>query len=209
MKYLKRYKKFIESIVVDLGMCSVDIMESMNVWYEALLSSIGAEEVDIFDAFKLPKDYYQEKMTLDFLADNVEFINSLSSVALKKSAVQSTEDYATFINKPCRFMFIYNIESNELENPVYICLQTWNESLNKWEDVKLYKINENIQRFYDKLTSKTIEITDGGEKYIYTTSNSNEWELQNAEENDTYKKVFRKEEFEKLLNDRKAKVNII
>jgi hypothetical protein len=62
---------------------------------------------------------FKDKLDLDFLEDNVEFINSLSSIALK-STVSNSDDYETFLNKPCRFMFIFNIESNELENPAYL-----------------------------------------------------------------------------------------
>ena len=62
----------------------------------------------------------------------------------------------------------------------------------------------------DKLSSKVIEIEDDGEKYIYQSANKNELVLQNTEkENDIYKKYFRKDEFEKLLQDRKVKINII
>jgi hypothetical protein len=86
--------------------------------------------------FKLPKEDFKDKLDLDFLEDNVEFINSLSSIALKKSTVSNSDDYETFLNKPCRFMFIFNIESNELENPAYLIFQVWHESLNKWDDVK-------------------------------------------------------------------------
>ena len=107
-------------------------------------------------------------------------------------------------------MFIFDINANELENPAYLLFQTWNENLNKWEDVKLYKINRNIKNFYDKLTSKTIEILDGDESYIYDTSNGNEWNLQNIEkENDIYQKVFRKEDLQSLLSDRNVKVNVV
>ena len=107
-------------------------------------------------------------------------------------------------------MFIYGIDKNELENPSYLIFQSWNETLNKWEDVKLYKIHENIQRFYDKLISRTIKIVDGGDKYIYMASNANEWVLQNVEkENDIYKRVFRKEELDELLSKQNIKVNII
>lgn len=107
-------------------------------------------------------------------------------------------------------MFIYDINSNELENASYLIFQSWNDTLNKWEDVKLYKIHENTQRFYDKLISRTIELIDGGENYIYSVSNGNEWVLQNSEkENDIYKKVFRKEELEDLLSKQKIKVNIL
>lgn len=211
MKYLKGYKEYKESIIIDLNFQNVkDLLESLNIWHDALLTSIDAEEVDIFDTFKLPTDQYSDKLDLDFLADNIEFINSLSSIALKKSELKNSEDFQTFLNKPCKFMFIFDINSNELENPAYLLFQTWNESLQKWEDVKLYKVKENVKKFYDKLTSRTIEIIEGDENYIYDTSNGTEWVLQNAEkENDVYKRVFRKEELQDLLADRNVKVNII
>ena len=210
MHKIKTYKQFKESLVIDLTLMSVDILESMNIWHDVLLTSINAEEKDIFDTLKLPKDFYEGRLTLDFLSDNIEFINSLSSLALKKSPVQNTDDYQTFVNKPCKWMFIYDISSNELENPVYILFQTWNETTRKWEDVKFFKINGDAKNFYDKLTSKTIEITDGEENFIYVTADGNTWELQNLDsENDVYKRYFRKEELQKVLDDRKVKVSII
>ena len=211
MKYLKKYNPFKESILIDLSIStSQELMESLNIWHDALLSSIGAEEVDIFDTLKLPKDFYTGRLDLDFLQDNIEFINSLSSIALKKSQVQNTDDYSTFVNKPCKFMFVYDVNANELENPTYVVFQVWNETLKKWDDVKLYKVKDDVKKFYDKLSSKTVEIVDGDENYIYTTSNGNEWELQNIlKSNDVYQKTFRKDEFEKLLSDRKVKVNVL
>ena len=210
MKWLKSFKKHKESLVIDLQFQSIDLMESLNIWHDVLLNAINAEELNIFDTLKLPEDFFKGSLDLDYLSDNVEFINSLSSLALKKSQLEDTETYQTFLNKPCKFMFIYNAESNELENPVYIIFQVWNETLNKWEDVKLYLVRNNISKFYDKLSSKTIEIIDGDENYIYSTSNGSEWELQNSnKENDIYKKVFRKEELQKLLDDKNIKINII
>lgn len=210
MKKIKTYKKFKESLVIDLMVMSVDILESMNIWHDVLLSAISAEEKDIFDTLKLPKDFYQKRLTLDFLSSNIEFINSLSSLGLKKSSVQNTDEYQTFVNKPCKWMFIYDISSNELENPIYITFQVWNETNKEWEDVKLFKINGNVKNFYDKLSSKTIEVTDGDENYIYITSDGNTWELQNLDrENDVYKRFFTKDELQSLLNDRKVTVSII
>ena len=210
MRVIKSYNKFKESLVIDLVTMSVDILESMNIWHDVLLSAISAEEKDIFDTLKLPKDFYSGRLTLDFLSSNIEFINSLSSLGLKKSPLQNTEDYQTFVNKPCKWMFIYDIASNELENPVYIAFQVWNETNKNWEDVKLFKINGDVKKFYDKLSSKTIEVTDGDENYIYTTSDGNTWELQNLDkENDIYKRFFRKDELQSLLNERKVKLSII
>ena len=210
MKWLKSYKKYTESLVVDLTIQSVDLMESLNIWHDILLNSINAEEVDMFDTLKLPNDSFKDSLDLDYLFNNVEFVNSLSSLALKKSQLEDTQTYQTFLKKPCKFMFIYGQEQNELENPIYIIFQIWDESLNKWGDSKLYKVNNDVKKFYDKLSSKTIEVVDGDENYIYSTSNGGEWELQNStKENDIYKKVFRREELQDLLDGRKVQLNII
>jgi hypothetical protein len=211
MRKLKTYNQFKESLVIDLNFQRVeDLLESLTIWHDALLNAISAEEVDIFDTFKLPQDSFSDKLDLDTLCDNIEFINSLSSIALKKSELKNSDDYQTFLNKPCKFMFIFDINSNELENPVYLLFQVWNDSLNKWEDVKSYKIKDDVKKFYDKLTSRTIEIVDGDQNYIYETSNGNEWILQNIDkENDIYKRTFRKEELQKLLDDRNVKINVL
>lgn len=211
MRFIKSYKLFKESIIIDLKYDNlVDLFESLNIWHDALLNAINAEEVDIFDTFKLATDEYKEKLDLNFLSDNIEFINSLSSIALKKSELKNSEDFQTFLNKPCKFMFIFDINSNELENPEYLMFQVWNDSLNKWEDVKLYKVKDDVKKFYDKLTSRVIEIADGDQNYIYQTSNGNEWILQNSDkENDVYKKTFRKEELQELLKDKNVQVNIV
>lgn len=211
MKWLKSYKQYKESITIDLEYQTIeDLMESLDIWHDVLLNAISAEEMNIFDVLSLPKEDYTNKMDIDYLEDNIEFINSLSSIGLKKSPVQNTDDSQTFVNKPCKFMFIYNSESNELENPVYIVFQVWNDTLDKWDNAKLYKINDDVKKFYDKLSSKTVEINDGDDNYIYQTSNGSDWDLQNIEkENDIYKKSFRKQELQDLLKDRNVKVSII
>lgn len=211
MRKIKTYIKFKESLVIDLNFQNVeDLLESLTVWYDALLSAIGAEELNIFDTLKLPQDDFSNKLDLDILGDNVEFINSLSSIALKKSPLENSDDYQTFLNKPCRFMFLYDINSNELENPIYILMQVFNDTLRKWNDIKIYKIKDDVKKFYDKLTSRTIEIVDGDQNYIYTTSNGNEWILQNKDKiNDIYKDTFRKGELEDLIRDKKIRINVI
>lgn len=210
-RHLKTSSEYNESITFDLNYQKFDdILESLNIWHDALLSSIDAEEVDMFETLHLPKEDYINKLDIEYLSNNIEFINSLSSIGLKKSEIKNSEDFQTFLNKPCKYMFIYNVDSNELENPEYLLFQVWNETLEKWEESKLYQVNEDVKRFYDKLTSRTIEIVDGDENYIYETSNGNEWVLQNIEsENDIYQKVFRRKEIQDLLNNRNVKVNVI
>jgi hypothetical protein len=209
MKWIKNFTNYKESLHIDLTFNQVDLMESLNIWHDVLLTAISAEQVDLFDTIKLPQEF-QNKQDIEILSNNIEFVNSLSSIGLKKSQVQNTDDFETFVNKPCRFMFIYDFNSNELENPEYILFQTWNETLKKWDEVKLFKVKDDIKKFYDKLTSRTIEIIDGDENYIYTTSNGNDWNLQNSDkENDTYQKTFRKEDLQKILDEKKITLNII
>ena len=211
MKHLKKYKDYKEYLLIDLSFQRVeDLMESLTIWHDALLLAVGAEETNIFDTLKLPQEDFGDNLDLDFLSDSIDFINSLSSLALKKSELQNSDDYQTFLNKPIKFMFIYDINSNQLENPVYLLLQIWNDSLSQWQGVKLYKVKDDVKKFYDKLTSRTIEIIDGDQNYIYLTSNGNEWVMQNREKiNDIYKDTFRKEELEDLIRVKKIKINVI
>ena len=76
-------------------------------------------------------------------------------------------------------------------------------------DIKT-KDGKELEVEVDAVTGKIIEVEDGGEKFIYSTSNGNEWVLQNVDkENDTFKKVIRKEDFESLIKDREVKIKII
>jgi hypothetical protein len=162
MIFLKNYNSFKESIQIDIGLIEIDINESLGMFYDKILQSIGAEEVNFFNTLNLPQEDFADKTNLDLLTTNPEFIHSLSSIGLKKSNLTNSEDFETFLNKPCKFLLIYNIESNELENPIYIIFQSWNETLSKWDGFKMFKINGDIKTFYDKLSSKVIEVDDNG-----------------------------------------------
>ena len=103
MKYIRSFNVYKESIHIDKYQ---DILESLNIWHDILLSSINAELVDIHDVLKLPKD---SNLNIDFLSNSIEFLNSLSSIGLKKSQITNTDDLQTFLNKPCKFILIYCI----------------------------------------------------------------------------------------------------
>ena len=43
---IKKYSEFLESLQIDLSDQLVDIMESLNMWHDVLLASIGAQKED-------------------------------------------------------------------------------------------------------------------------------------------------------------------
>ena len=54
MKWIKRYLSYKESLkMVDVSNLS-DLMESLSIWEDVLLSSVSAEKVDIYQTLKLP-----------------------------------------------------------------------------------------------------------------------------------------------------------
>lgn len=215
MRIIKSYHKFKESLVIDLSIQNVeDLLESLTIFQDALLAAIGAEEVDIYDKLKLPKEDFSDKMDLNILADNVEFINSLTSIRLKKSPIQYSKDFQTFLNRQCKFMFIYDVtNTHELQDPVYLIMQDWEDEkeggIGRWNPLKIYKVKYG-SKFYDALTFRVIVINDGGEEYTYETSNGNEWvSLYKDRVNDVYKDVMRKEELQQVLKTRNATVSIL
>jgi hypothetical protein len=207
-RIVKSYKQFFDSLQITIS-GSMGLRESLGVMYDAIMSSIGAEEVDLMDTLKLPGEY-ADKLRLDFLADDIVFVNSLASLGLKKSGMQNSEDFETYLSRPCRFMMVYNVESNELENPVFILIQSWNESLSDWETLRLFKLNGDVKKFYDKLSSKVIQIEKDGTKYIYNSTNRNEWVLQNPDRADKkFKKYLRTDELEEILKGEGVRLQII
>lgn len=200
---IKNYKKFLESIELD------EILESMSVIEKDLISSISGEEMNMFKTLKLEEKDFKNK-DLNFLSKSVEFINSLSSLGLKKSTIQDTKDIETFLNIELKFMFIYNIESNELENPIYLLMEMWDDEKMKWTDIKLYKVNNDVKRFYDILSSKTIELFYDNKNFIYKTSNTNDWELQNLlDETNLFKRFLSKSELSDLMKNKDVSSKII
>lgn len=204
-----KWKQFSESLDINLSNDILDLNESLSILNEIVMRSVGDEEIDIYKEFNLPFEEYS-KMNIDELFNSPKFINSLSSIGLKKSNIQNTDDYETFLKRPMKFGMIYKIEANELENPDYIVFQSFNISSNSWERIKTFKVSVDIKKFYDKLSSKIIELEKDGSKYLYSTSNGNEWILQNKEkENNKFKSYFRKEELEELITKEKILVNMI
>ena len=204
--WIKKFDTFRESLVIDLVDAEFDLNESLGVYIDTILNSINAKPLDIFSTLQLAKN---TNIDLESLDKNTDFISKLSNLDLKKSNMQLSSDYETFLDLSIRFMFIYDKKQNELETPYYLLLQIFNTALKKWETTKIYKIGDDIKKFYDQLSSKTIEIEDEGKKYIYETGDKNTWTLLSVEDSPIYKRTFNKEDLERIIQDRKVKLKII
>jgi hypothetical protein len=209
MKYLKTYNTYLESIKLDSEIEKIiDITESLSVIDDHLLSSILAEEKQIYDEFNYLVD---SGKNIEFIINDDDFIRELSKLGYKPSEIENTDDFQTFIDKTIKFCLIRKKEDNELNNPEFILIQTWNETTSKWEDVRLYKVNDDINKFYNKLTSKTVEFVINDINFIYKTSNSgNNWELQNTDnETSDFKRILTKDEIKLLAKKNNLKITII
>lgn len=187
--YIKKYDKF-----------SLELLESMSILKDTLLSSINAEEVNSYSLIGIKFD----EKSLDTLSNNSEFIESISRYGYIKSEIFDTIDYETFLDKNFKFLLLTKVGKTTLDNPDYILIEDE-------KGILLYKINGEIRNFYDKLSSKVIEIIYKKDKYIYKTSIKNEWVLQTNNENDYFTKIMREDDLfsiiKKMKND--LVVNII
>lgn len=228
MKKIKNYNLFIyEQYISDIEMKEIssdeiidmfsdaDILESIVTDSEELLKTIKAEEVDMFQTFKLNPDVIKSNIQIDELYENAKFDERLNKMKLKKNNLESSEEVDTFIEDTIiiKFFLIYDKNVSELEQPKYIIFQMRKKVEKNWNPIKCYKINSDMKLFYDKLTNKTIEIKKGEKNYIYSTNNSgNDWMLQKRikeQETDTFKDYLSNDEIKAILLDKDVSITII
>lgn len=200
--------KEIKELFVD-----TDILESIITSENSLLKSINAEEVNFFKTFSLDVDSFDNLNSIDELYEDEEFNKKLVSLKYKKTNLEETEESETFIDKTVdiKFFLIHKEEQSELEKPEYIIYQSKKRGEFKWENIKCYKVNEDMRNFYDKLTSKTVEISKGEKKYIYNTSNGGvDWVLQNVDDEDkTFKRDMENNDIKAILVDEEISITIV
>ena len=218
---MKRYKNFIKEnsalenipFVSDVAL-ELDILESIVTDSDALLKSIEAEEIDLYTTFHISKDD-MEITDIETLYDNDIFNSQLEKRGYKKNELESTEETETFIEETVQIKFfsIYEKDQSEIEQPKYIIYQNKNIKESKWEDIKSYSVNGDMQKFYSKLTDKTVEINKGDKTYIYNTSNSgNDWQLQKNSDNQdtkTFKDMMSNDDIKAILVDDDVTITII
>ena len=207
MNNINRYSGFVFEKLVK------QISESIVTDTKSLLKSIDAKEIDIFYELEINPETFVDNATIEQIYDNVDFNKSLDKKKFRKSPIEETKDIETFLEKTIdlKYFFIYKKDQSELETPQYIVLQSKDKKEDFWENVKGYKVKGDINNFFSKLTTKTIEIKRGDKTYIYNTSNSgNDWVLQNIDlKNDEFKEFITNDEIKKILQNKDTSINII
>ena len=175
-----------------------------------LLKSINAEQVLMGDVF----NFNSEKFTdIETLSQDGGFLSKLNEKGYKRNNLEFSKDSETFLKNKSdvNFFLIFKEDDSELEpKPEFIVLQS-KQNNGKWSSIKMYRVKDNIRNFYDKLSSKTIEISNSNNNYIYKTSNAGkDWTLQNIQnKNKTFKDIMSNDEIKAILSDGSYKLNII
>jgi hypothetical protein len=180
--------------------------ESIYVDYNELIKTVNGKKLELQEKFKTSKTHDN----LYSLYNDDIFNKDINSKNIHKTKIEYSNDYDTYLNKSqtIKFFCLSREDSSKLDIK-YIIIQVKNID-EKWGDIELYEINTDIRRFYDGLSTRTIEIIYDDVNYIYMTSNSGEnWILKNIEkETDTFKRDLSIEELRELLKNKKYKIDL-
>ena len=217
MKRINNYNQYVFEQATEMEEIfnDADILESIVTDSDALLKSIEAEEIDLFTTLKVNKDEIKNNITIQELYDNKIFNLRLEKMGYKKNELESTDETETFIDETVQIKFfsIYKSNQTELEQPKFIVYQSKNVKDTKWNPIKAYSVNGDMQKFYTKLTNKTVEIKKGTRTYVYLTSNSgNDWQLQkhqDNQDNETFKDMMSNDDIKAVLVDDDVSITII
>jgi hypothetical protein len=184
MKHIKKFDTLNESALSDSKRQLKYFQDGLDldVTIKELMDSIDATQLSLKSIY--PTLTGKEKMS--DLPQNEKFVESLNELELKLSEFQDTEEFESFARMPMRWYWIYTEDASELEIPVQILYRYYYAG--EWSDIKLYMVNDEIEKFYDELTLVTIEIkvekedeegNDNTRRWFYTTVDSGKnWKLQ-------------------------------
>jgi len=211
------FENFLEEIENIPLVADAEILESIVVDSDMLMNTVNAEPVDfVGEPFNFDIKKYDDNYTLEQLRDNPDFNDNLSKKELFISELQNTKDYDTYIIDDIKYLLIHKRENRKmdklekLDDPLYVIFQTkdingeWNR-----DKIKIYKINGNFSNFYEKLSSKTIELVKGDKKYIYV-SNGQNWILKNIENKDeVFKDILSNDDIKVILKENGITITIV
>lgn len=201
MKIIKTFNQFVNE----------KILNKIKISIDELLDIIDQNELNLLKTFKLDGETVTPKDNISTLYDDAQFNRNLDDKKLKKSRLHDTKDNQTLLedNIILRFFFVYPKDSIELEEPKYIIIQYFDRYTNEISDIRIFENKDSINKFYETLTDKTIELKKGKKEFIYQTSNSgNNWDLKNPKQvKGDFKSELDFEEMDDLLKDKKVKLN--
>jgi len=171
---------------------------------ESLLDTITDKEVSIFTEFNIKPTDLPNKFNLEFIYNNPKIQENLKELNYDKSDIEYSIDFETFLkNIEIKYFFI-------TKDDIYKFIVYEDKTNGNWNDVKIYSIKKDVDmnKFYNELSNKTIEIETPKINYIYNTSTGgNNWNLQNSEGDNIFKKILNKEELKEIA--KKYKIEII
>jgi len=211
------FENFLEEIENMPLVADAEILESIVVDSDMLMNTVNAEPVDfVGEPFNFDIRKYDDNYTLEQLRDNADFNENLAKKELFISELQNTKDYDTYIIDDIKYLLIHKRKNRKmdklekLDDPLYVIFQTkdingeWNR-----DKIKIYKINGNFSNFYEKLSSKTIELVKGDKKYIYI-SNGQNWILKNIENKDEiFKDILSNDDIKVILKENGITITIV
>ena len=211
------FENYIEDIENIPLIADAEILESIVIDSDELMSNVYAEKISFEgDPFNFNIKKYSHDYTIEQLRNNPDFNDILSNMELFISELSNTNDYDTYIVDTVKYMLIHKRENRKLSgleklsDPEYIIFQTKDMNGN-WirDNIKIYKVNGNFSNFYNKLTSKTIEIEKDNKKYIYT-SNGENWMLKNiTNKDDQFKDIMSVDDIKLVLKDNGVRITIV
>ncbi len=177
MKHLKLYNELFEKSVwqVKTELKHFHNALDLDVTIKELMNSLSGIHMDLETIFPILKG----NENLKDLSKFAKFNEELKEYKLKLSEFFDTNNLQTFSRLPMKWYWLYTEDSTNLDSPIYIMFKYYYDD--KWSDIQLYYIQEDIKNFLDDLSTVTIEFRykDNQKRWFYKTSNSGvNWILQ-------------------------------
>jgi hypothetical protein len=176
MKHLKPYNLLEKSIwQVKKELKHFHDVLDLDVTVKELMSSLDGIHMDLKTIFPV----LEGDETLKELSKWEKFTDELKEYKLKLSELFDTENLQTFSRLPMKWYWLSSQDATDLDTPIYIMFKYYHKE--KWSEIQLYYVQEDIKNFLDELSAVTIEYryNNGELRWFYKTSNSGvNWTLQ-------------------------------
>lgn len=141
----------------------------------SIVTKCGFQSLNFKSVFEI-----NDQQDLEILAKSSDFLKKLQEKQLRATDVEKSNETSSLVLSPIQYMLLYNTADTEAANPVYLLIQ--DSFNNKPTAIRLFYVTSEINKFFEYLTNRIIEVTktDNNKKWIYKTTNAGEnWELQN------------------------------